>query len=56
LDNKRIEKLFFAQREAIETAIWLNEVAEKSNSGQNLLNLLKQAQDLESLPEYNLPA
>src|SRR6266581_4351486 len=23
--------LFFAQREAIETAIWLNEVAEKSN-------------------------
>jgi type III restriction enzyme len=55
LDNKRIEKLFFAQREAIETAIWLNEVAEKSNSGQNLLNLLKQAQDLASLPEYNLP-
>ena len=29
--------LFFAQREAIETAIWLNEVAEKSNVGQHIL-------------------
>jgi type III restriction enzyme len=27
------KKLFFAQQEAIETAIWLNEVAEKSNAG-----------------------
>ncbi|MDX1961232.1 MAG: DEAD/DEAH box helicase family protein [Leptospiraceae bacterium] len=35
-----MKKLFFAQREAIETAIWLNEVAEKSNPGQNILNIL----------------
>lgn len=26
------KKLFFAQQEAIETAIWLNEVADRSNS------------------------
>lgn len=38
------KKLFFAQQEAIETAIWLNEVAEKSNSGQHILNLLKNGQ------------
>ena len=31
------EKLFFAQQEAVETAIWLNEVAEKSNQF-NFLN------------------
>lgn len=35
------KKLFFAQQEAVETAIWLNEVAEKSNAGQHILNLLK---------------
>ena len=34
--------LFFAQREAIETAIWLNEVASKSNAGNNILNKLKE--------------
>lgn len=33
--------LFFAQREAIETAIWLNEVAEKSNVGQHILRRLE---------------
>ena len=37
-------KLFFAQREAVETAIWLNEVAEKSNAGQYILTLLRNAQ------------
>lgn len=36
--------LFFAQREAIETAIWLNEAAHKSNAGQNILNQLQNAQ------------
>ena len=35
--------LFFAQREAIETAIWLNEVAEKSNVGQHVLRQLETA-------------
>jgi type III restriction enzyme len=38
------KKLFFAQQEAIETAIWLNEVANKSNAGQHILNLLKKGQ------------
>ena len=37
-------KLFFAQQEAVETAIWLNEVAEKSNAGQHILNLLQRGQ------------
>jgi type III restriction enzyme len=39
------QKLFFAQQEAVETAIWLNEVAEKSNSGTHALNQLRQRQE-----------
>ncbi|MDQ3179008.1 MAG: DEAD/DEAH box helicase family protein [Acidobacteriota bacterium] len=39
-----VKKLFFAQQEAVETAIWLNEVAEKSNAGQHILNLLQLGQ------------
>jgi len=35
-ERHAIRKLFFAQRESIETAIWLNEVADKSNAGQNI--------------------
>ena len=38
------KKLFFAQREAVETAIWLNEIADKSNSGQYILGVLRNAQ------------
>lgn len=38
------DKLFFAQREAVETAIWLNEIAERSNAGTHVLNLLAAAQ------------
>lgn len=37
------KKLFFAQQEAVETAIWLNEVADKSNAGQHILNLIRNA-------------
>jgi len=36
--------LFFAQREAVETAVWLNEVAHKSNAGQHTINLLREGQ------------
>jgi type III restriction enzyme len=36
--------LFFAQRESVETAIWLNEIAGKSNAGQNILNKLREGQ------------
>lgn len=38
------QKLFFAQQEAVETAIWLNELAEKSNAGTHILNQLRQRQ------------
>jgi len=38
------QKLFFPQQEAVEAAIWLNEIAEKSNSGNNILNQLSLAQ------------
>jgi len=38
------QKLFFAQQEAVETAIWLNEVAEISNAGTHILNQLRQRQ------------
>lgn len=44
-ERQAIEKLFFAQQEAIETAVYLNEIAEKSNPGQNILNKLKAAQN-----------
>lgn len=43
-DRHATKQLFFAQREAVETAIWLNEVAEKSNAGQNILNKLREGQ------------
>jgi type III restriction enzyme len=38
------KQLFYAQREAVETAIWINEVAEKSNAGQHILNKLREGQ------------
>lgn len=43
-ERENYHKLFFAQQEAVETAIWLNEVAEKSNPGQHILNLLRAGQ------------
>ncbi len=43
-ERHAVKKLFFAQQEAVETAIYLNEVAEKSNAGQNILRLLTGAQ------------
>lgn len=54
-DRLVTRNLFFAQREAIETAIWLNEVAPKSNAGQNILNLLKAQQQVSNEKEQNLP-
>ena len=55
LDPARENHLFFAQREAIETAIWLNEVAEKSNPGQHALAELARAQAIDRDPANNLP-
>lgn len=43
-ERHAVEKLFFAQQESIETAIWLNEAAEKSNAGQHILNLIASEQ------------
>lgn len=55
-ERHAVRKLFFAQREAIETAIWLNEVAGKSNAGQNILNKVRDAQKTVSeKPEDQLP-
>ncbi len=51
--GERPTRLFFAQREAIETAIWINEVAEKSNAGNFILRELEQAQAIqEGLPRF----
>ena len=53
-DRHVTKRLFFAQREAVETAVWLNEIAAKSNPGQNALRLLgegrKNGGDDNSLP------
>lgn len=49
-------KLFFAQQEAIETAIWLNEVAERSNAGTHILKRLNDAQEgqADGLPRFGI--
>jgi len=49
------QRLFFAQREAVEAAIWLNEVAEKSNPGTHLLSQLRLAQESVGDPALTLP-
>ncbi len=55
-DRHAEARLFFAQREAIETAIWLNEVAERSNAGQFILNQLRTSQVVSAEnPAFNLP-
>ena len=56
-EGSPLKKLFFAQQEAIETAIWLNEVAERSNAGNNILSKLKdgQALFLKDKPHVVLP-
>ncbi|QMW00899.1 BPTD_3080 family restriction endonuclease [Spirosoma foliorum] len=48
------KKLFFAQQEAIETAIWLNEIAGRSNAGNNILKRLSdgQQEQADGLPRY----
>lgn len=47
------KRLFFAQQEAVETAIWFNEVAEKSNAGQHILNLRQRGQQSISTEKEN---
>jgi type III restriction enzyme len=55
LDPTRENHLFFAQREAIEAAIWLNEVAERSNPGTYILSRLSVAQHVNDDAANNLP-
>ena len=54
-DRPAWQRLFYAQREAIETAIWLNEVAEKSNPGSHALRELRQRQETSGQGEDALP-
>jgi len=55
-DRDASRSLFFAQREAVECAIWLNEVAEKSSAGPHILAELRKAQQsVSSDPSHQLP-
>jgi len=54
-DRHDTKRMFFAQREAVETAVWLNEVAEKSNAGNHILERLKSYQTINGQAENNLP-
>ncbi len=49
------QNLFYAQREAVETAIWLNEVAVKSNPGTHLLAQLRETQETAGAGDDALP-
>lgn len=49
------KQLFFAQREAVEAAIWLNEVASKSNVGSHVLQQLRLANESEAEASSVLP-
>ena len=50
-------RLFFCQREAVETAVWLNEIAERDpNTGNYILNLLSERRHTVSSDDaYVLP-
>ncbi|MEZ4722910.1 MAG: DEAD/DEAH box helicase family protein [Flavobacteriales bacterium] len=55
-DRDPTKQLFFAQREAIESAIWLNEVALKSNAGQNIMDKIHKSRwSISANPEEQLP-
>lgn len=42
-DRQNHQKLFFAQQEAMETAVWLNEIADKTGVGKSVLTRLAAA-------------
>ena len=55
-DRHAVRKLFFAQREAVETAVWFNEIASRSNIGQHIASRLREAQhSVSSVAEQQLP-
>ena len=48
-------RLFFCQREAVETAVWLNEIAERDpNTGNYILNLLGERRHTVSEDDANV--
>ncbi len=54
-ERHAVKKLFFAQREAVETAIWLKEIAEKTGVGKSILARLQLANAVSSdKHEFNL--
>ncbi len=55
-ERHAVRKLFFAQREAVETAIWLNEIGVRSNTGQYIVTRLHETQSkVSSNKDYQLP-
>lgn len=55
-ERHNFQKLFFAQRESVETAIWLNEIADKTGVGKSILERLKIANHVNGNDEsFNLP-
>ncbi len=43
-EREDVHRLFYAQQEAVEASVWINEVADRSNAGQNILRILRDAQ------------
>lgn len=55
-ERQNYQKLFFAQQEAVETAIWLNEIADKTGVGKSILDRLQKANEVsEHDGSFNLP-
>jgi type III restriction enzyme len=54
-DRENFLRMFFAQREAVETAVWLNEVADRSDPGRNILREIEKARSVSSDPKDHLP-
>ncbi len=55
-ERHAVRKLFFAQREAVETAIWLNEIAVRNNTGHHIVTRLHDAQcTVSNSKEQQLP-
>ena len=56
-DRRSNLRLFFCQREAVETAVWLNEIAERDpNTGTYILNLLvERRHSVSADDDYVLP-
>lgn len=55
-ERQNYQKLFFAQQEAVECAIWLNEIAERTGVGKSILERLRLANQVSvEKTDFNLP-